>query len=103
MIPLMTPLGAFLGATATITAVYFLGRREGQLDSSTLLLAGIISASFLSAIIMFLMTTLASRDLRGIAFWLMGDLSTHAAASLLWTLLVGFVLAAGRSSPRRRI
>ena len=91
----MTPLAAFLGATATIAGVYFLGRREGQLDSSTLLLAGIISASFLSAIIMFLMTTLASRDLRGIAFWLMGDLSTSLPPGLLWILVVGFLLAAG--------
>ena len=65
---------------ATIAAVYFLGRREGQLDSTTLLLGGIISASFLSAIIMFLMTTLAGRDLRGMVFWLMGDLSTPVPA-----------------------
>jgi ABC-type cobalamin/Fe3+-siderophores transport system ATPase subunit len=85
-IPLMTPLGAFLGAVATIAAVYLMGRREGHLDSGTLLLAGIVSASFLSAVIMFLMTTLASRDLRGIAFWLMGDLSTTLPTSLLWTL-----------------
>ena len=77
---LLTPVGAFLGATATITAVYFLGRRDGQLDSTTLLLGGIISASFLSAIIMFLMTTLAGRDLRGMVFWLMGDLSTPVPA-----------------------
>ena len=67
---------AFAGAAATITAVYFLGRRGGQLDSATLLLAGIIAASFLSAVIMFLMTTLPGRDLRGMAFWLMGDLSS---------------------------
>src|ERR1700688_2152862 len=53
MYPLMTPLAAFVGATATITGVYFLGRREGQLDSSTLLLAGIISASFMSAGLVF--------------------------------------------------
>src|SRR5438874_2208779 len=56
--PWITPLAAFIGATATITGVYFLGRREGQLDSGTLLLAGVISASFLSAIIIFMMTTL---------------------------------------------
>jgi iron complex transport system permease protein len=94
-IPLMTPVGAFLGAAVTITAVYFMGQREGQLDSSTLLLAGIISASFLSAIIMFLITTLGNRDLRGIGFWLMGDLSTALPPSLLWTLLVGFFVATG--------
>jgi iron complex transport system permease protein len=94
-LPLMTPVAAFLGAAATITGVYFLGRRQGQLDSGTLLLAGIVSASFLSAMIMFLMTTLASRDLRGIAFWLMGDLSTSLPRGLLWILIVGFFVAAG--------
>ena len=50
-------LAAFIGAAATIAAVYFLGRRGGQLDSATLLLAGIVAASFLSAIIIFLLTT----------------------------------------------
>jgi iron complex transport system permease protein len=92
---LFTPLGAFLGAAATIAAVYFLGRRQGQIDSGTLLLAGIISASFLSAIILFLMTTLTGRDFRGMAFWLMGDLSSSLQSSLRWVLGVGFLVATG--------
>ena len=37
-----TPVGAFIGAAAVIGAVYFLGRRDGQLDSNTLLLSGIV-------------------------------------------------------------
>src|SRR3979490_1276893 len=41
---LLTPLGAFLGAAGTVAAVYVLGRREGQIDSSTLLLGGVITA-----------------------------------------------------------
>ena len=85
---------AFVGAGATITAVYFLGRRGGQLDSPTLLLGGIVAASFLSAAIIFLMTTLSGRDLRGMAFWLMGDLATQPNVSLLW-LYLGLVVAAG--------
>jgi iron complex transport system permease protein len=93
--PWITPLAAFVGATATIAGVYFLGRREGQLDSGTLLLAGIVSASFLSAIIIFLMTTLASRDIRGMAFWLMGDLSTALPPGLLWIFLVLFFAGTG--------
>ncbi len=91
-------LAAFAGAAITIAAVYFLGRRGGQLDSATLLLAGIVAASFLSAIIMFLMTTLSSRDLRGMAFWLMGDLSSTLPSNpLRWfeALFAIFVLAAG--------
>jgi iron complex transport system permease protein len=92
---LVTPLGAFLGAIATIAGVYFLGRREGQLDSATLLLGGIISASFFSAIIMFLLTTLSGRDLRGMVFWLMGDLSTPVSAGMQWIFTVGLVAGIG--------
>ena len=92
---LVTPLGAFLGAIATIAGVYFLGRREGQLDSTTLLLGGIILASFFSAIILFLMTTLTGRDLRGMAYWLMGDLSTPVSAGMQWIFIVGLVAGIG--------
>jgi len=91
---LLTPLGAFLGAAATIASVYVLGRREGLLDTNTLLLAGIITASFLSAIIIFLMTTLVSRDLHGMIFWLMGDLSITLQRDLRWILGVTFAIAA---------
>jgi iron complex transport system permease protein len=92
---LLTPLGAFLGAAATIAAVYFLGRREGQIDSTTLLLGGVITASFLSAIIMFLMSTVTSSNTRGMAFWLMGNLSTSFQKSVYWFLGIGFFAAAG--------
>jgi ABC-type Fe3+-siderophore transport system permease subunit len=92
---LITPLGALIGAIATIAGVYFLGRREGQLDSTTLLLGGIIMASFFSAIIMFLMTTLAGRDLRGMVFWLMGDLSTPVSAGMQWIFTVGLIAGIG--------
>lgn len=93
---IFTPVGAFVGAAATIAVVYFLGRRDGTLDSNTLLLSGIVSGSFLSAIIMFLMSTLAGRgDLRGILFWLMGDLSTAIPPTLRWMLGAGFLLASG--------
>ena len=70
-VPGAVQLAAFAGAAATTAAVYFLGRRGGQVESATLLLAGIVAVSFLSAVIMFLMTTLSGRDMRGMAFWLM--------------------------------
>src|SRR5215472_9263975 len=92
---LITPIGAFVGAAITIAVVYFLGLRDGEIDSTTLLLAGIITVSFLNAIIMFLMTTLSGSNLRGMAFWLMGDLSTPQPRSLLYFLCVGFIVAAG--------
>jgi iron complex transport system permease protein len=92
---LLTPLGAFLGAAATIAAVYFLGRREGQIDSTTLLLGGVITGSFLAAIIMFLMTSETGSNLRGMAYWLMGNLSTSLQPSVYWILWIGFLLGAG--------
>lgn len=92
---LLLPLGAFIGAATTIAAVYFLGRREGEIDSATLLLAGVISASFISAIIMSLMSTLSGGNYRGMAFWLMGDLSTPLQKYLYWIVGIGFFAAAG--------
>jgi cobalamin transport system permease protein len=92
---LITPLGAFLGAAITITGVYFLGRREGQIDSTTLLLGGVITASFLSAIIMFLMSTLSSGNLRGASYWMMGSLSSLPSKGLLYLVSIGSLIAAG--------
>ena len=92
--PAAIQAAAFAGAVATIAAVYFLGRRRGQLDSSTLLLAGIVTASFLSAVIMFLMTMLSGRDLRGMAFWLMGDLAAPPSVDLRWLYLL-LIIAIG--------
>ena len=92
-------IAAFIGAASTIAAVYFLGRRGGQLDSPTLLLAGIVAASFLSAIIMFLLTMVTGSELRSIAFWLMGDLTAPPPVTnvLGWLgfLFFVFLVAAG--------
>jgi cobalamin transport system permease protein len=85
---------AFGGALLTVAAVYLLGRRGGQIDSYTLLLAGVITASFFSAVIMFLMASLPGRDLRGMAFWLMGDLSSPLPVRLGWLMLVTWLTIA---------
>ncbi|HZP00652.1 MAG TPA: iron ABC transporter permease [Terriglobia bacterium] len=70
-----SPLAAFAGALVTMVWVFALGRRAGRLSSYTLLLAGVVTASFLSAVIIFVLSMLSTRDVRGTAFWLMGDLS----------------------------
>src|SRR5262249_28150655 len=88
-----TPLGGFLGAAIAITAVYFLGRREGRIDSGTLLLGGVITASLLSAVIMLLLTMMPSSNIRGMAYWLMGGLSAVPSKPLARVLWTGFVVA----------
>src|SRR5215831_10622977 len=55
-----TPLGGFLGATLTISVVYLLGRYRNEIDTKTLLLSGVIAGTFLSAMIMLLITMLPS-------------------------------------------
>jgi iron complex transport system permease protein len=75
-----SPLMAFGGAALTTGWVYLLGRHGGRLASYTLILAGVITASFLSAVILFILTLLSTRDVRGTAYWLMGDLSVTSNA-----------------------
>jgi len=53
---------------------YISCRREGRIDSSTLLLGGVITASLLSAVIILLLNTMPSSNVRGMAYWLMGEL-----------------------------
>jgi iron complex transport system permease protein len=88
-----TPLGGFIGATVAIAAVYFLGRREGRIDSNTLLLGGVITASLLYAVIILLLTVLPSSNIRGMAYWLMGELSNLPSKPLAWVLRAGFLAA----------
>ncbi len=89
----MQPVMGLAGALATTGVVYLMGFRHGRLMSHSLLLAGVVSASFLSAVIVFLMTAMNSRDLRSITYWLMGDLSYSTGVPL--GLVVGAVIAGG--------
>lgn len=78
------PMAAFLGAVLTVGAVYVIaGRSETTGEGSQrLLLAGIVLASFLSSINVFLLTSTSQANLRGIFYWLIGDLSRPVDASL---------------------
>ena len=90
------PLAGLLGALVTTGIVYLLGFRRGRASGQSLLLAGVIVASFLSAMIVCLMTMLPSQNLRGTAIWLMGDLGLFndgLISVLIWCLLP--VLVAG--------
>jgi len=91
------PLAAFLGAAVTVAAVYAIGggtARAGE-GSQRLLLAGIVLASFISSINVFLLTSTNQADLRGIFYWLIGDLSRPVDVSIYIVtvvVLAGFAL-----------
>jgi iron complex transport system permease protein len=90
------PLAAFLGALFTVGAVYLIAGadRSGE-TSQRLLLAGIVLASFLSSINVFLLTSTNQADLRGIFYWLIGDLSRPVDESIYpvtFLVFAGFML-----------
>jgi iron complex transport system permease protein len=69
------PLLSFMGALFTILLVMGIGSRYGGLESSTLLLTGVIVNAFFTAVIMFFIATTSDSRLHSILFWLYGDLS----------------------------
>jgi len=77
------PLASFLGALLTILVVFYFGRQDGKIRPNTLLLAGVITGSFLSALIMFFISVSQREELHTIIFWLMGDFSFSSPRAIL--------------------
>lgn len=89
----LRPLAAFAGATVTIALVYITAGGGGRStdNSQRLLLAGVILASFISAINVFLLTSINQADLRGIFYWLIGDLSRPVDNSIYAVAILTFL------------
>jgi len=71
------PLFAFIGAMASIVAVYNLAKENGRISDQSLILAGVVVSVALSAIIVFLVTLFANRSLHEMAWWLWGSLQVY--------------------------
>ena len=65
--------GAFAGALFSILLVFGLAHGTGDWSPPRLILTGIVVAAGWSALIAFILTVSPDRDLRGMLFWLMGD------------------------------
>ena len=94
------PLISFLGALLTVLIVFYFGRQDGKIHPNTLLLAGVIIGSFLSALIMFFISVSQKEELHTIIFWLMGDFSFSNARAILIIfpyIVLGFFLLYLRS------
>lgn len=70
----LPPLFAFVTALATVFGVYALGAVRGKVHVETLLLSGVAVASFLGAIVSFLIY-FAKEQFHQLIFWLLGSLS----------------------------
>lgn len=87
------PLLSFAGALLTIYLVMAFGARKIGLESSTILLTGVIINAFFTAIIMFFIAIAADSRLHSMLFWLYGDLSQSRYGPL--ALIAPAIVAAG--------
>ena len=76
------PLSSFAGSALVMLLVYGLAHRRGQLDTYTLLLAGVMIGAFFNAAILLIIAVF-TQELRNAFLWLMGNLSSARAESVL--------------------
>ncbi|MEE8299672.1 MAG: iron ABC transporter permease [Desulfatiglandales bacterium] len=87
------PLLSFIGALFTTLLVLGIASRHGGLESSTLLLTGVIVNAFFTAIIMFFIATTSDSRLHSILFWLYGDLSQSRYVQLSISLPIILIVS----------
>ena len=76
------PVCSFAGALLTIYLVMSLGAKRMGMESSTILLTGVIINAFFTAVIMFFISVSANERLHSMLFWLYGDLSRSQIGQL---------------------
>ncbi len=86
-------LSAFGGAMAATLLVFSIAHGTGSWTPARLLLTGVVLAAGFSAATTLLLALTPDQNLRGMLFWLMGDLSfAFEPARCLWLLLVLVVI-----------
>lgn len=81
----LVPLASLAGAMIALVAVITLGRVNGHLRRDTMVLAGIVVATFLSALIS-LLKSLDEESVASIVFWVMGSFQGRGWSHLLLAL-----------------
>jgi iron complex transport system permease protein len=80
------PVLALAGALLAVLIVFGLARGHGPWSGTRLLLTGVVTAAGWSALISLVLATGPDNSLRGMLFWLMGDLSYARLPT--WTVAV---------------
>ncbi len=89
------PVMAFGGSLLTVFMVMIVGKRGMGMESSTILLTGVIINAFFTAIIMFFISSAVDDRLHSMLFWLYGDLSQSyytQSAIIMPVVLVAFMV-----------
>jgi iron complex transport system permease protein len=90
----LVDIAAFGGAMAATLLVFSIAQGTGSWTPTRLLLTGVVLAAGFSAATTLLLALSPDQNLRGMLFWLMGDLSfTHSPARSL--LLLAFITLTG--------
>lgn len=89
------PVAAFLGGLLSTWLVFFLGRTGQRTDVATMLLAGIAINVIASAGTSALKFVADDQALRGVVFWLMGNLGSTPWDRLLWVAPVQLAAVLG--------
>lgn len=78
---------AFAGAASAIAIVFGLSFRAGDWNPHRLLLTGVVLSSGFAALISLLLAVAPQAQLKGMLFWLMGDLSDAGSSGGAWLVL----------------
>ncbi len=90
----LIPVAAFIGAMASMLLVFALARGDGPWSSTRMLLSGVVLAAGWGALISLILALGPDNSLRGMLFWLMGDLSNASVPSVVWVAFPGLFLIA---------
>jgi iron complex transport system permease protein len=82
-------VSAFAGAMAAIVIVFGLTFRADDWNVYRLLLTGVVLSAGLSAVISLVLVLAPEGQLKGMLFWLMGDLSQAESPAVAWGMLFG--------------
>ena len=79
------PLAAFCGALLSSVIVFVVARGTGPWSTARMLLTGVVLAAGWGAVISLLLSLGDDRSVKGMLYWLMGDLG-YARVSAIWLL-----------------
>lgn len=88
----LTNFAAFGGALGAIAVVFVLSFRAGDWNLHRLLLTGVVLSAAFTALISLILVLAPQVQLKGMLFWLMGDLSHADSSGGAWLLLALVVL-----------
>ena len=92
--PVVTNAAALASALAAIVIVFGLGFRSGDANVYRLLLTGVVLATGFSALVSLLLIMAPQAQVKGMLYWLMGDLTDAGNPAAAWTVLA-FVTVLG--------